>query len=137
MRRLHSGRSIFLFELALLFSLFMIAVLISTGLFLSSREKSAQAEALSNASAQSVSIADTIKACGSDIRQAKTLLGADENFDLYYSEDWQRNGKAVYRAHVDYTIENHLLTANIRFFEIEKQKTIFQLEVKEFLEAKK
>lgn len=135
--RSSSGRSLFLLEIVLLFSFFLISVLICTGLFLFSAEKSEQAEALSNASIQSVSIADTIKACGSNIQQAKSILGADNNFNLYYDQDWQTGREKVYYAHVDYTISNNLLTAEIQFFRLHTTSPVFQMEIKEYLEVEK
>ena len=71
------------------------------------------------------------------MQQAKTLLGADKDYHLYYDENWQKGGEPIYCAHIDYMISDHLLTAKIRFYKTDDMESIFQMEIKEFLEVKK
>ena len=137
MKQIRSRHSLYLFAITLLLSFFLVAILVCTSLFLFAREKNQQANALSSASVKVVSIADTIKACAPDMQQAKTLLGADKDFYLYYDENWQKSGEPIYCAHIDYTISDHLLTAKIRFYKTDDMESIFQMEIKEFLEVKK
>lgn len=133
MKHIGSGRSLFLFEICLLFSFFLVAVLICASLFVFSNEKNAEANALNNASVKAVSIADTIKSCGADTEYARDLLQADENFTIYYDENWHTGGQKFYQAKIDLSVDENLLAATIRFSQTSNGKEIFKLETKEYL----
>lgn len=133
MKRIGSGRSLFLFELCLLFSFFLVAILICASLFVFSNKKNVEASALNNAAVKAVSIADTIKSCGADTGHARDLLRADENFTIYYDENWRTGGEKIYQAKIDLSVDGNLLTATIRFSQTSGGKEIFKLKTKEYL----
>lgn len=133
MKRIGSGRSLFLFEICLLFSFFLVAVLVCASLFVFSHGKNTEANALNSAAVKAVSIADTIKSCGRDTAQARDLLGADEDFTIYYDENWHTDGEKIYQAKIDLSLDEDMLTATIRFAQTSDGKEIFKLETKEYL----
>lgn len=134
MSRKTSGRSLFILEIVVLFVLFIISIVVCVSLFVSAGSKNHQANDLNNAAIKAVTIADTIKACGRDIDQAKQRLNADSDFHIYYDAQWNTGKKKVYQASVSCQIKNGMLSAAIQFFRIGQREPIYSLEIKEFLQ---
>lgn len=137
MSRKASGRSLFIMEIVILFVFFVISMVICVSLFVSASSKNQQANDLNSAAVKAVTVADTIKACGKDIAQAKELLNADAGFNIYYDSKWNTGGKKVYKAAVTYQIENGMLKAQIQFLRASENEPIYSLNIKEFLQEDK
>lgn len=138
MKKNSSGRSLFLLEIGVLMLFFIISAVVCVTLFVYSHEKNNDANDLNSAAVKAVTIADTIKACKNDLDEAKSLLGADAGFRIYYDEDWQTGGEKNYQAIISCKRNDLLLTADITFIRLEDGKTIYFLQTKEFLgEAEK
>ena len=132
MRRNRSGRSLFLLELGFLLLLFILCSVVCVSLFAFASSKNEDANDLNSAVVKGISIADTLKSCKSDLGKASGLLDADPGFSIYYDDNWMTGGARLYRATVNATEENGLLTFMITFVRLRDGKTIFCLETKEF-----
>lgn len=137
MSRKASGRSLFTMEIVILFVFFVISMVVCVSLFVSASSKNQQANDLNSAAVKAVTVADTIKACGKDIAQAKNLLNADADFNIYYDSNWNTGGEKVYKAAVTYQIENGMLIAQIQFLRAFENEPIYSLNIKEFLQEDK
>lgn len=111
MKQSRSRHSLYLFAITLLLPFFLVAILVCTSLVsLCQRKKSAGKRPQQRFRKSRLHRGSPSKPAAPDMRQAKTLLGADKDFYLYYDENWQKGGEPFYCARIDYTVSDHLLT---------------------------